>query len=92
MARRIWIIAKKEEVEPSDIADAKANNCPEVANGIPPNLKDVVDEGSLPIAYEEPEPEPPEPPRDLAAEMDEVKDKIADYDDLKARVKELEKK
>lgn len=34
----------------------------------------------------------PKPPRDLAAEIDEIKAKIADYDDLKARVGELEKK
>jgi len=36
----------------------------------------------LPIAYEEPEVPPPPKPRDLEAELD----------DLKAKVKELEKK
>jgi len=30
--------------------------------------------------------------RDLASEVDEIKAKIADYDDLKARVEKLEKK
>lgn len=35
----------------------------------------------------------PEPePRDLATEVDEIKAKIADYDELKAKVEELEKK
>lgn len=34
----------------------------------------------------------PEPPRDLQAEIDEIKAKIADYNDLKARVEALEKK
>lgn len=34
----------------------------------------------------------PEPPRDPLAEIDEIKTKIADYDELKAKVKALEKK
>ena len=34
----------------------------------------------------------PEPKRDLAAEIDEIKAKIADYDTLKAKVEKLEKK
>jgi len=59
MARRVWIIAKKEEVEQSDIDDAIFNGCPEIANGIPPALKDIVSEAQLPLAYEEPI--PPEP-------------------------------
>lgn len=82
MARRIWLIAKKEQVEQSDIDDAKANNCSEVANGIPPVLEGTVDEAGLPMAYEEPEPIEPEPVRDLATEIDEIK----------ARVRKLEKK
>lgn len=82
MGRRIWVIAKKDEVEQSDIDAAKANNCPEIANGIPPILEGVVDEARLPMAYEEPEPIEPEPVRDLATEIDEIK----------ARVRKLEKK
>jgi len=65
MPRRIWIIAKKEQVEQSDINDAKANNCPEIANGIPPALEGIVTDDMLPYAYEEPEAPPipePEPP------------------------------
>lgn len=31
-------------------------------------------------------------PRALAAEIDEIKAKMADYDDLKARIEDLEKK
>lgn len=34
----------------------------------------------------------PEPERDYGAEIDEIKAKIADYDDLKAKVEALEKK
>lgn len=34
----------------------------------------------------------PEPPRDLFTEIDEIKAKIADYDELKAKVEELERK
>lgn len=34
----------------------------------------------------------PEPPRDPLAEIDEIKAKIADYDELKVRVESLEKK
>lgn len=34
----------------------------------------------------------PEPVRDLATEIEEIKAKIADYDELKAKVEELEKK
>ena len=34
----------------------------------------------------------PEPARDLAAEIDDLKAKIADYDTLKARVEKLEVK
>ena len=37
-------------------------------------------------------PKPVSPARDLATEIDEIKAKIADYDDLKARIEKLEKK
>lgn len=62
MARRIWIIARKDRVEQSDIDDAKTNNCPEIANGIPPALEGMVTEDMLPHAYEEPTLPEPEPP------------------------------
>lgn len=91
MARRIWVIAEKDEVEQSDIDAAKANNCPEIANGIPPVLEGIVLEAMLPFAYEEmvitgPE---PEPVRDPLAEIDKLK---ANYDTLKGKVEALEKK
>lgn len=60
MPRRVWIIAKKDQVEQSDIDDATLNGCPEIANGIPPILQGIISEDQLPIAFEEPElPEPP---------------------------------
>lgn len=63
MSRRVWIIAKKDQVEQSDFDDAKLNGCPEIANGIPPALQHILSEEQLPYAYEEPEPPLPEPPR-----------------------------
>ena len=83
MARRIWIIAKKDKVEDSDIADAKLANCPEIVNGIPPALTGIITESSLPMAYEEVEPKPSEPVRDLAKEIDQLKAEVAS---LKAKV------
>lgn len=77
MPRRIWIIAKKDKVEQSDIDDAKLNSCPEIVNGIPPALQGFISEGQLPIVYEEPESLPSEPVRDLAAEIDQMKADIA---------------
>jgi len=60
--RRVWVVAKKDELEQADFNDAQANDCPEIANGIPPALADIITEGMLPCAYEEPAPEPiPEP-------------------------------
>jgi len=82
MARRVWIIAKKDKIEDNDIASAQLNGCAEIANGIPPALEGIISKFQLPIAYEEPEVPPPPKPRDLEAELD----------DLKAKVKELEKK
>lgn len=61
MGRRVWTIAEKDKVEQSDIDDARANNCPEIVNGIPPALFGVVLEADLPTAYEEPESVEPEP-------------------------------
>ena len=62
MARRIWIIPQKPKVEQSDIDDATLNGCPEIANGIPPALQDILSEWQLPYAYEEPTLPEPEPP------------------------------
>lgn len=79
MSRRIWIIPRSMKVDDA-LEDAKAAHCPEVVSGIPPRLEGVIEEASLPMAFEEPEP-PPEPEtRDLAAELDA----------LKIRVKKLE--
>lgn len=92
MARRIWIIPKKDKIVGWDYEDAKLANCPEIVNGIPPRLEGIIREQDLPMAFEEPEYPPPPKPRDLAAEIDEIKAKIADYDTLKAKVEALGKK
>ena len=55
MARRVWIVAKKDRIEDTDITDALLNGCPEIANGIPPALEGIITEVMLPCAYEEPE-------------------------------------
>lgn len=91
MGRRIYIIPKSMKVEDA-LGDARLANCPEIAQGIPPALVRIIDEASLPMVYEEPEPGPePEPVRDPLAEIDEIKAKIADYDELKAKVEALKK-
>lgn len=55
MGRRIWIIQKAIEVTPDIKEEAIANLCPEIAIGIPPRLMGIIDEASLPIAFEEPD-------------------------------------
>ena len=80
MGRRIWVIPNKDQIKDTDLADAVLNNCPEIANGIPPSLIGIIK--ALPCAYEETEPPPSEPPRDFATEIDS----------LKTRVEKLEKK
>lgn len=59
MARRIWIIAEGKTVTAKVKADAKLNNCPEIAVGVPPIFEGQV--GALPCVYEEPDSLPPEP-------------------------------
>lgn len=70
MPRRVWIIAKKDKVEDSDIANALLDGCSEIANGIPPALEGFI--SALPCVYEEPE-AVVIPERDLAKEIDEIK-------------------
>ncbi len=77
MGRRIWIVSEVAQLETKDFDDARAHNCPEIVNGIPPVLSDVINESSLPMTFEEPEHTPVEPSRDLAAEIDDLKDKIS---------------
>jgi len=56
---------------------AKLANCPEIVRGIPFALSSVItEETSLPMVFEEPEDPPENPPRDLAAEIDELKAKL----------------
>ncbi len=58
MGRRVWIVKKLTD---KARGDAVANNCPEIAVGVPPVLKGKVDK--LPCAFEEPDAivEPSEP-------------------------------
>jgi hypothetical protein len=86
MTRRVWVIAKKDKVEQSDIDNALLNNCSEILKGIPPALLDILSEGQLPYAYEEPEAPKLEPLRDPLIEIDEIKAKIADYNDVKIQL------
>ena len=66
MARRIWIIAEKEAIEQEDIDAANLNNCPEIANGIPPALVGIVVPEDLPCVHVE-TPVAPEPPHEVHA-------------------------
>ena len=81
MGRRIYIIPKSMKAEEA-VEAAKLNKCPEIVHGIPPRLEGVIDEASLPMVFEEPEPLLDSPIRDLAAEID----------DHEVRLKKLEKK
>ncbi len=71
MGRRIWIVWK---LDAKARKDAIANDCPEICVGIPPALMGKVDR--LPFAFEEPEPLQGPLPRDLEAEMDELRAEI----------------
>ena len=85
MKRRIWIILRKDKVEQSDIDDAQAHHCPEIANGIPPALEGIIPESQLPIAYEELESLIPPPVRNLETEIDVLKTEI---EKLKAKLEQ----
>lgn len=80
MARRIWIVPRKDQIEQSNIDAAIASNCPEIVNGIPPALSGIINEASLPMAYEEPESPAPKP----------IIDPIAKILELEKKIKELE--
>lgn len=63
MRRRVYIVPKGTEITQEVIDIAKANNCPEIARGIPPAYQKPIagypggiTEDMLPLAYEEPEP------------------------------------
>lgn len=75
MGRRVWIIDENEEITDKVKADAKLNNCPEIVVGIPQALNDQI--GALPSVYEEPDPIPPDKPRDLAKEIDALKIRLS---------------
>jgi len=81
MGRRIWIIAGDKDVTAKVRATAKLNGCPEIAIGIPPVLADKI--GVLPCAYEEPEFLSGEEPRNLEAEIDELKARLDDLEVVK---------
>lgn len=57
MKRRIYIIPKSMEVKDA-LAEAVANNCPEIVHGIPGVLTGIIGEQTLPTVYEEPEAPP----------------------------------
>ena len=77
MARRIWVITEKDMVEQSDRNDASLNGCPEIVNGIPSALTNIISEGQLPVMYEEPESLPITPRRNLEDEIDVLKTELA---------------
>jgi len=76
------------------IKDHKINSVQSCSNdkNEPPGGVEIGEEAFNEYLASLPSLPPPEPVRDLATEIDELKVKVADYDDLKARVKELEKK
>ena len=90
MARRVWIIPKGEKITQAVIDAAKANNCTEINQGI---SRSIADKGAfeemLPMSYEEPDSPPSPKPRDLAAEIDLLKE-AAEIDSLKESMEKLE--
>ncbi len=99
MGRRIYIIPTTMRVEDA-LEAARANNCPEIAIGIPPRVRKQSGDVSLPCVYEEPdEPEPEFEPgpiymtqfeevvANLETQIGDVSDTVSKLDD---RVKELE--
>jgi len=79
--RRIWIISKDKKVTQKVRTDAKLNNCPEIAIGVPPIFAGKV--GALPYAYEEPDPPIGKPARDLYKEIDELASKVEALEEVK---------
>ena len=79
--RNVWIISKETEITKAVIKTAKANDCKEIAKGIPSYFADNITEDMLPCIGIEIIPEsPPEPIRNLDEEIDA----------LTARVEKLE--
>jgi len=68
--RRILVIP--EQADPKDFEiEAEMSNCPEIVKGIPPALKNVLNEKDLPTIYEEPM--VLNKPRELDKELDQLK-------------------
>jgi len=75
VGRRIYIISKSEKITQVIRNQAEASNCPEIVWGVPPALKGVIDEVSLPVVFEEPE-QSIVNPRNILEELDELKHKV----------------
>ena len=71
MGRRVWIVKK---LDAKARKGAIANNCPEICVGIPLRLIGKVED--FPCVFEESEPVQGPPPRDLEAEIDELRAEI----------------
>lgn len=86
MARRVYIVAKDTAINAAVLAAAAAQNCPEIAQGIPPALAGIINPASLPTVYIEPEPGPQQPSpieiqlASLKADVETLKTKVADLE------------
>jgi hypothetical protein len=78
--RRIYIIPAGSEISESIIAAAKQADCPEIAVGIPPRLKGIVDDKDLPCSYEEPMPAQPISQPDLISQLADIKQRLANIE------------
>jgi hypothetical protein len=78
--RRIYIIPVGSDISESIIAAAKQADCPEIAVGIPPRLKGIINDKDLPCAFEEPMPAQPMAQPDLVAQLADIKQRLANVE------------
>ena len=69
MGRRIYIIPYKAKVDSKVIKAAKLANCPEIVQGVPSALLNVIKEADLPLTYEETSPPAVEPVNMMAMNL-----------------------
>lgn len=83
MSRRILIVPQGTLIDDKILVLAALKKCSEIADGIPPNLVEILKDSKLPLAYEEPNLPVPMLVRDLATEIDQL---IAEIDQLIADI------
>ncbi len=81
--RKVYIIPGEAEITEEVMNAARENGCTEIARGIPPRIKSDCMIQELPYVYEEPD-VATTPARDVLAELDSLKTKVAALEAAKA--------